>query len=80
MLEPAGKQFEKLIKSRLHAAVERADSLSQRQYGFRPGKSTVDAIQEVVEAVRVAENQNHYSGRMVFLVTLYVRNAFNSAR
>ena len=80
MLDTAGKLFEKLIKSRLHAAVERAGGLSQRQYGFRPGKSTVDAIQEVVEAVRVAENRNHYSRRMVFLVTLDVRNAFNSAR
>ena len=80
MLGTAGKLFKKLIKSRLHAAVERAGGLSQRQYGFRPGKSTVNAIQEVVEAVRVAENRNHYSRRMVFLVTLDVRNAFNSAR
>ena len=40
----------------------------------------MDAIQEVVEAVSVAENRNHYSRRMVFLVTLDVRNAFNSTR
>ena len=40
----------------------------------------MDAVQEVVEAVRVAKNRNHYSRRMVFLVTLDMRNAFNSAR
>ena len=79
MLDTSGKLFEKLINSRLYAAVERAGGLSERHYGFRAEKSTVGAIQ-VVEAVRVAENQNHYSHGMFFLVTFDVRNAFNSAR
>ena len=60
--------------------IERAGGLSEHQYGFQSGKSTVDAIQEVVEAVRVSVNRNHYSRQIVFLVMLVVRNAFNSAR
>ena len=37
MLDTAGKVFEKLIKSLLHAAAERAGVLSKHQYGFRSG-------------------------------------------
>lgn len=80
MLDTAGKLFEKLIRSRLDSAVEAAGGLSPRQYGFRRGRSTIDAIEEVKRAVETAENYNHQSRRVVLLVTLDVRNAFNSAR
>ncbi|XP_054280004.1 uncharacterized protein LOC128998059 [Macrosteles quadrilineatus] len=77
MLDVAGKLFEKLIRCRLMSA---AGDLSPRQYGFRKGRSTIDAISEVHRAVERAESYNHYSRRIVLLVTLDVKNAFNSAR
>lgn len=80
MLDTAGKVLEKLLQPRLLSAVRAAGDLSDRQYGFRRGRSTIDAIQEVVEAVKLAEEGNHHSRRMVLLVTLDVKNAFNSAR
>ena len=80
MLDTAGKLFEKLIRARLNSAVEAAGDLSPRQYGFRKGRSTIDAIGEVQQAVSRAESHNHYSRRVVLLVTLDVKNAFNSAR
>lgn len=80
MLDTAGKVFEKLIRARLTAAIKVAGDLSPRQYGFRVGLSTIDAIQEVTEAVKRAESHNHFSRRIVLLVTLDVKNAFNSAR
>lgn len=80
MLDTAGKGLEKLIRSRLQTAIAAAGDLSPRQYGFRSGRSTVDAIQEVVEAVQRAEDHNHHSRRVVLLVTLDVKNAFNSAK
>jgi hypothetical protein len=80
MLDTAGKLLEKLIRERLTAAIRSAGDLSPRQYGFRRGLSTIDAVQEVTEAVRRAENYNHFSRRIVLLVTLDVRNAFNTAR
>jgi hypothetical protein len=79
MLDTAGKVLEKLIRARLTAAIKAAGDLSPKQYGFRVGLSTVDAIQEVVGAVRRAEQYNHLSKRIVLLVTLDVKNAFNSA-
>lgn len=80
MLDTAGKLLEKLLKPRIATAVERAGGLSERQHGFRRGHSTITAVEEVVEAFREAQRGNHYSRRVVMLVTLDVRNAFNSAR
>lgn len=80
MLDTAGKLLERLIRSRLNAAVKDAGGLAPKQYGFRAGLSTADAVLEVVEAVKRAEGHNHFSRRVVLLVTLDVKNAFNSAR
>ena len=79
MLDTAGKLLERLLKPRLVAAVADAGGLSVRQHGFTKGRSTIGAIQEVVEAARNAQRGNHYSRCLTLLVTLDVRNAFNSA-
>ncbi|KAJ8975986.1 hypothetical protein NQ317_016232 [Molorchus minor] len=80
MLDTPGKLLERLLKPRIAEAVQQAGGLSERQYGFRKGRSTVGAIGEVVSAVEAAQRGNHYSRRIVLLATLDVRNAFNSAR
>lgn len=80
MLDTTGKVLEKLLKFRLSAEIRRAGDLSPKQYGFRSGMSTRNAILEVVEAVKRAESYNRFSRRVVLLVTLDVKNAFNSAR
>lgn len=80
MLDTAGKLLERLIRARLTTAIKAAGDLHEKQYGFRSGRSTVDAIREVCEAVKRAEDHNHFSRRVVLLVTLDVRNAFNSVR
>lgn len=79
MLDTAGKLLELLLKPRIHAALENAGGLSRRQYGFRPGKSTINAIEDVIDGVREAQSGNHFSRRIVLLATLDVKNAFNSA-
>ncbi|MBJ4722033.1 hypothetical protein JGF03_28795, partial [Salmonella enterica subsp. enterica serovar Anatum] len=62
------------------AALRTSGDLSERQFGFRGGRSTIDAIQEVVGAARGTERGNHFSRPICLLVTLDVRNAFNSVR
>ncbi|GJQ78609.1 hypothetical protein Trydic_g11717 [Trypoxylus dichotomus] len=79
-LGTAGKVLERLIRTRLQAVMEHAGGLSPRQNGFRRGRSNADTRREVCEPVTRAEDHNHYSRRIVLLVTLGVRNAFNSAR
>ncbi|CAB0038526.1 unnamed protein product [Trichogramma brassicae] len=43
MLDTAGKILERIICERLEAFTERPGGLSERQYGFRKGRSTIDA-------------------------------------
>lgn len=80
MLDAAGKTLEKLLQPRIHAAIREAGDLSDSQYGFRKGKSTADAIKQVIETAQRAEMGNHRSRNIVLLVTLDVKNAFNSVR
>ena len=53
MLDTAGKVLEKLIKPRLLQAIKDSGDLSDRQYGFRKGRSTVDAINTLVASARI---------------------------
>jgi len=46
-LNTIGKVFERVIATRLNAAMEDAGRLRSNQYGFRKGKSTLDAIERV---------------------------------
>ncbi|CAB0038989.1 unnamed protein product [Trichogramma brassicae] len=83
MLDTAGKILERIICDRLEAFTERPGGLSERQYGFRKGRSTIDAIEDVVSAAREAiAGKRWYRGSKKYcaVVTLDVRNAFNSAR
>nr|BAC57910.1 reverse transcriptase [Anopheles gambiae] len=79
LLDGAGKGLERIIVQRLNAHIEEVNGLSDDQFGFRSRRSTVDAIQRVVDIVSVARSRNRYSGRYCAVVTLDVTNAFNSA-
>lgn len=54
--------------------------MSERQYGFRKGRSTIDAITEVSEIVRQAAEGSWRRRRLCAVVALDVANAFNSAK
>ncbi|CAB0042472.1 unnamed protein product [Trichogramma brassicae] len=83
MLDTAGKILERIICERLEAFTERPGGLSERQYGFRKGRSTIDAIEDIVSTARYAvAGRRWHRGTKKYcaVVTLDVRNAFNSAR
>ena len=84
MLDALGKVLERLILNRLNEHLEEPSSprLSDRQFGFRRGRSTVSAIQRVVEAGRTAMSFRRTNGRdnrFLLVVALDVKNAFNTA-
>ncbi|CAB0040241.1 unnamed protein product [Trichogramma brassicae] len=54
MLDTAGKILERIMSDRLEAFTERPGGLSERQYGFRKGRSTIDAIEDVISTAREA--------------------------
>lgn len=52
LLDIAGKVLERVVAERLHQAVETAGDLARNQYGFCRGRSTLHAIQAVVDTAQ----------------------------
>ncbi|CAB0036712.1 unnamed protein product [Trichogramma brassicae] len=83
MLDTAGKILERIIAGRLETHTEGPAGLADSQYGFRKGRSTVDAIEAVLSTARTAiSGKRWHRGTKEYcaIITLDVRNAFNSAR
>lgn len=81
MLDTAGKILEGIIHRRIEAIVE--PLLSNNQYGFRKGRSTLDAIDLVVQTAKEAISGTRWKGggkKYCLVVTLDIKNAFNSAK
>lgn len=81
MLDSAGKILERIVHKRIEPYAEA--HLSDNQYGFRRGRSTLDAIDLVVETARVAITGTRWrrgTKQYCLVVTLDVQNAFNSAK
>lgn len=81
MMDGEGKLAERLMLNRLYPYIEGAAGLSANQYGFRKGRSTVDAIASVVsKGLEAMEDPRRY-GKPPFLavITIDVANAFNTA-
>ena len=79
MLDTAGKVLEKLIRPRLLTAVKAGGDLSNKQFGFRSGKSTADVVSVLRETFRMEQEKNQHSKEVILLATIDVKNAFNSA-
>lgn len=79
LIDTVGKLLEKVILNRLTKYTEGVQGLSDSQFGFRKGKSTVDAINVVLETAKIAVEKKRRGNRYCAIVTLDVKNAFNSA-
>lgn len=82
MIDTCGKLLESIICKRLESSVEAVGGLSDSQFGFRKARSTVDAINVVVEtAAKAIEGKRWQDGAKQYcvVVTLDVKNAFNTA-
>lgn len=69
MLDTAGKLLEKLFRPKLTGAMRAAEEYSPKQYGFRGARSTIYAIEVVVQAVRLAEAYCYHCLQVVLLIT-----------
>lgn len=79
LLDAEGKLFELLIESRLEAEIERTGGISKNQFGFRKGCQTTDAVGRILKIAKIAESYTWKHRRICAMITLDVRNAFNSA-
>lgn len=78
LLDVAGKLYEKLLKARLTASVEKAGGLSGNQYGSLRFHSSITAVEQVLGHVNKAWEGNHRSRKVCIFLTFDVKNAFNS--
>lgn len=78
LLDNMGKTLERLIAQRLTAYLESQGGLFTRQYGFSRGRDTVDAITEVITRARGVLDRKVKA--FCAIITLDIRNAFNTAR
>lgn len=80
LLNTVGKLFERIIKQRLEKHLEETDGLSDKQYGFRKGRSIVDAIRKMMEIVDKSSTGPLYKRQLCAVISLDVKNAFNTAK
>ncbi|GIX83497.1 probable RNA-directed DNA polymerase from transposon BS [Caerostris darwini] len=74
LLSSWGKTFDKLIAKRIVYYLEQINFFNSNQFGFRRKKSTITAIQNIKSFVYQASDEN----KMVCLISLDIKNAFNS--
>ncbi|CAB3240394.1 unnamed protein product [Arctia plantaginis] len=75
LLNESGKLFERIISDRISGHLSRVGpDLSDCQFGFRRGRSTVDAIR----CVRSMSESAVRSGGVALAVSLYIVNAFGT--
>lgn len=80
LLNTIGKFFERIIKTRIENHLESSHDLDTKQFGFRKGRSTIDAIHEVFRTVDKASSGSLYSRKLCAVVALDVANPFNTAK
>ena len=75
-----GKLLEEMILQRLHGHMVGENSLSEKQFGFRKSRSTVDAIQAVVDIATKARRGTGKRKGFCALISIDIRSPFNTAR
>lgn len=79
LLDVAGNVLEGLILNRLLKHISDVEALSENQFGFRRLRSTTDVINAVLKIARAANSGPSQNRELCVVITLDVRNAFNSA-
>ena len=75
LLNIGGKVLEKLMINRINHHIHTKEHINKNQYGFRPQKSTIDAVM----ALKVYVDEGCSSGEVTVLISLDVECAFSSA-
>lgn len=79
LLDTTGKILERIVQNRLTQITEGEHGLADNQFGFRKARSTVDAVDKLVTKAREAINKGKHSKKYCAIITLDVKNAFNTA-
>lgn len=77
LIDSIAKLYERMVLHRLEAELSELGGLSIRQFDFREGVGTTEAIDRVMELSK--EGKLHRDERACAIVAMDVANAFNSA-
>ena len=80
LLDTMAKLLEEMILQRLQGHMVRENGLSENQFGFRKGRSTVDPMQAVVDIATKARRGTSKRKGFCALISIDISNAFNAAR
>ena len=80
LLDTMGKLLEEMIIQRLQGHMVGENDLLENQFGFRKGRSTVDAIKAVVDITTKSRIGTGKRKGFCALISIDIRNAFNTAR
>ena len=80
LLDTMGKILEEMILQRLQGHMVGEKGPSENQFGFRKGRSTVDAIQAVVDIATKARRKTGKRKEFCALISIEIRNALSTAR
>lgn len=81
LLNAMGKLMEKIVKNRIEKALDLSNNnLSDRQYSFKCGYTTVEAINHVMKLAKSAREGGYKHLETCLVVALDEKNAFNTAR
>ena len=80
LLDLMGKLLEEMILQRQQGHMVRENGISENQFSFRKGRSTVDAIQAVVDITTKARKGSGKRKGFCELTSIDIGNAFNTAR
>lgn len=78
LLDTCGKLLEGILVQRIFENLGE-NGLSSHQFGFRPQRSTVNAIQRVYDIANTERQKSRRKRGLCLLITLDTKNAFNSA-
>ena len=80
LLDTMGKLLKELILQRSQSHVEGENNLSKNHFSFRKGKSTLDKIRVVVDLNKKARRATCKRKRFIAIVSIDIRNAFNTVK
>ncbi|MCV6009161.1 reverse transcriptase domain-containing protein, partial [Enterococcus faecalis] len=67
-----------LLVGRLNRELDERGIIDEAQYGFRAGRSTLDAIRKVMSMAEEERGKTWRTRRLCLAIALDVKNAFNS--
>lgn len=80
LLNHISKLYEKYIQIRLNTEIENRGGISKNQFGFRKGMSTIHALELITKIVTEARSGTWRTRKFVMVISLDVKNAFNSVK